>query len=189
MRHANESEVPVPRHADAFVGRFVIEPSPGGPLHGTSFAVKDVFDVAGWPTGCGNPTWRATHSAPKVSAAVVEQLLRAGARLVGKTCTDELAYSLDGRNFHDGAPINPAAPERLTGGSSSGAASAVAAKEIDFAVATLARVAGMVSGAGEAIFAVARTAGWIAHALEAYAGGGPLRPRAVYTGPPAIIDP
>ena len=55
--------------------------------------------------------------------------------------------------------------------------------------ATLARVAGMVPGAGEAVFAVARTAGWIAHALEAYAGGGPLRPRAVYAGPPAIIGP
>ena len=37
--------------------------------------------------------------------------------------------------------------------------------------------------------AVARTAGWIAHALEAYAGDGPLRPRAVYTGRPAVIDP
>ena len=57
---------------------------------------------------------------------------------------------------------------------------------IDFAIATLVRVAGMVRGAGEAIFAVARTAGWIAHALEAYSGPGPLRPRAVYTGrPPA----
>ena len=60
---------------------------------------------------------------------------------------------------------------------------------IDFAIATLARVAGMVRGAGEAIFAVARTAGWIAHALEAYAGPGPLRPRAVYTGRPAADDP
>jgi citrate synthase len=60
---------------------------------------------------------------------------------------------------------------------------------IDFAVATLVRVAGMVTGAGEAVFAVARTAGWIAHALEAYAGGGPLRPRAVYAGRPAIIEP
>jgi citrate synthase len=57
---------------------------------------------------------------------------------------------------------------------------------IDFAIATLARVAGMVRGGGEAIFAVARTAGWIAHALEAYAGPGPLRPRAVYTGPAAV---
>ena len=60
---------------------------------------------------------------------------------------------------------------------------------IDFALATLARVAGMVRGAGEAIFAVARTAGWIAHALEAYAGPGPLRPRAVYTGRPAVSNP
>ncbi|HTQ92762.1 MAG TPA: citrate synthase [Streptosporangiaceae bacterium] len=56
---------------------------------------------------------------------------------------------------------------------------------VDFAIATLARVAGMIRGAGEAIFAVARTAGWIAHALEAYDGPGPLRPRALYTGRPA----
>ena len=60
---------------------------------------------------------------------------------------------------------------------------------IDFAIATLVRVAGMVRGAGEAIFAVARTAGWIAHALEAYSGPGPLRPRAVYTGKPAADEP
>jgi citrate synthase len=57
---------------------------------------------------------------------------------------------------------------------------------IDFAVATLARVAGMITGSGEAVFAVARTAGWIAHALEAYAGPGPMRPRAVYTGRPPV---
>jgi len=60
---------------------------------------------------------------------------------------------------------------------------------IDFAIATLARVAGMVRGSGEAVFAVARTAGWIAHALEAYTGPGPLRPRAVYIGRPAASDP
>jgi citrate synthase len=59
---------------------------------------------------------------------------------------------------------------------------------VDFAIATLARVAGMIRGAGEAIFAVARTAGWIAHALEAYDGPGPLRPRAVYTGRPAADE-
>jgi citrate synthase len=53
---------------------------------------------------------------------------------------------------------------------------------IDFAIATFARVAGMTRGSGEAIFAVARTAGWIAHALEAYTAD-PIRPRAVYTGP------
>jgi citrate synthase len=47
----------------------------------------------------------------------------------------------------------------------------------------------MISGAGEAVFAVARTAGWIAHALEEYAREVPLRPRAVYTGPPARDAP
>jgi citrate synthase len=54
---------------------------------------------------------------------------------------------------------------------------------IDFALAVLTDVAGMITGAGEAVFAVARTAGWIAHALEEYARNTPLRPRAVYTGP------
>jgi amidase len=130
------NSVAPPRICDAFVERFVVEPEPAGPLRGTSFAVKDTFDVAGWPSGCGNPTWRATHSAAKVSAMAVRCLLSAGAQLVGKTRTDELAYSLDGCNFHEGAPRNPAAPERLTGGSSSGAASAVAARTIDFAVAS-----------------------------------------------------
>jgi citrate synthase len=63
------------------------------------------------------------------------------------------------------------------------------APNIDFAIATMARVAGMIRGSGEAVFAVARTAGWIAHALEAYEGPGPLRPRAVYTGRPAPAAP
>jgi citrate synthase len=63
------------------------------------------------------------------------------------------------------------------------------APNIDFAIATMARVAGMIRGSGEAVFAVARTAGWIAHALEAYAGPGPLRPRAVYTGRAAQAAP
>lgn len=122
--------------ADAFVERFVVEPQADGPLRGTSFAVKDLFDVAGRYTGCGNPTWRAGHAAATADATVVGLLLRAGARLLGKTRTDELAYSLEGRNFHEGAPLNPAAPERLTGGSSSGSASAVAAGAVDFAVGT-----------------------------------------------------
>jgi amidase len=125
-----------PAIAGAFVERFVVEPESDGPLRGTAFAVKDLFDVAGWPTSCGNPTWRATHALPQRNAMVVQLLLRAGARLVGKTRTDELAYSLEGSNVHEGAPINTAAPDRLTGGSSSGAASAAAAGAIDFAVAT-----------------------------------------------------
>ena len=60
---------------------------------------------------------------------------------------------------------------------------------IDFALATLVSVAGMIPGAGEAIFAVARSAGWIAHAMEEYAKNAPLRPRTVYTGPVTIPAP
>ncbi len=56
---------------------------------------------------------------------------------------------------------------------------------IDFALAVLASCAGMITGSGEAVFAIARTAGWLAHGLEEYAARTPLRPRAVYTGPPA----
>lgn len=128
--------VQAPPLADAFVRRFVIEPTASGRLRGTAFAVKDLFDVAGRHTACGNPAWRATHARAASHAEVVRRLLDAGARLEGKTRTDELAYSLEGCNFHEGAPLNPAAPSRLTGGSSSGAASAVAAGAVDFAVGT-----------------------------------------------------
>ena len=55
---------------------------------------------------------------------------------------------------------------------------------IDFALAAMADVAGLIRGAGEAVFAVARSAGWLAHALEEYARKTPIRPRAIYTGPP-----
>jgi amidase len=125
-----------PPVADAFVRRFTLEPTGSGRLRGLSFAVKDLFDIAGLHTGCGNPSWRATHGRATTHAAAVRRLLDAGARFEGTTRTDELAYSLEGCNFHEGAPLNPAAPSRLTGGSSSGAASAVAAGEVDFAVGT-----------------------------------------------------
>jgi citrate synthase len=58
------------------------------------------------------------------------------------------------------------------------------APNVDLALAALAHVAAMTHGAGEAIFAVARTAGWIAHALEEYDRNTPIRPRAIYVGPP-----
>ena len=59
---------------------------------------------------------------------------------------------------------------------------------VDFALATLASMTGMIPGAGEAIFVIARTAGWLAHALEEYQRGVPLRPRATYTGPERPMD-
>ncbi|TDB96137.1 hypothetical protein E1267_41270, partial [Nonomuraea longispora] len=57
-------------------------------------------------------------------------------------------------------------------------------RNIDFALAVLTAVGGMAAGAGEAIFAVARAAGWLAHAMEEYERGSLLRLRASYTGPP-----
>jgi citrate synthase len=63
---------------------------------------------------------------------------------------------------------------------------ALPAPNIEFALALLATVAGMIPGAGEAVFAIARTAGWLAHALEEYARATPIRPRGVYTGHAAI---
>ncbi|QHE76205.1 amidase [Hydrogenophaga sp. PBL-H3] len=117
-------------------GRFVIAPSASGPLSGLTFAAKDVFDVAGHPTGAGNPTWLATHAVPTEHSPVVAQLLGAGATLMGKVLTDELAYSLHGDNAHYGTPINSAAPECVPGGSSSGSCAAVAAHLVDFALGT-----------------------------------------------------
>jgi amidase len=120
----------------AFVETFNLEPTGCGQLDGLRFAVKDVIDIAGHKTGCGNPTWRETHPAPTVSAVCVEQLLAAGARCVGKTVTDELAFSLLGENHFYGTPLNPTAQDRLPGGSSSGSASAVACGLADFALGT-----------------------------------------------------
>lgn len=117
-------------------GRFVIEGAAIGPLAGLTFAAKDLFDVAGHPTGAGNPAWLATHPVPERSSPLVDALLAAGATLVGKTLTDELAYSINGDNVHYGTPRNVRAPGRVPGGSSSGSAAAVAAGLCDFALGT-----------------------------------------------------
>jgi amidase len=115
-------------------GRIRIEGAKTGPLAGLTFMAKDLFDVAGHGTSAGNPDWLATHAPAKAHSWAVQTLLDAGATLTGKTVTDELAYGLTGRNFHYGAPINPAAPDRITGGSSSGSVSAVAGGLADFAL-------------------------------------------------------
>src|ERR1700752_5163834 len=122
--------------SNAFVTTFDLPPTGSGPLEGLRFAVKDTIDVAGFKTGCGNPTWRDSRPAAVVHAVCVEQLLRAGTRCVGKTISDELAFSLLGENHFYGTPLNRAAPDRVPGGSSSGSASAVACGLVDFALGT-----------------------------------------------------
>jgi len=105
--------------------RFTLTGATGGPLAGVTFAAKDLYDVAGRPTTGGNPDWGRTHPVPTRHAPAVAALLDAGATLIGKTITDELAYGMTGRNFHFGTPVNGGASDRIPGGSSSGSGSAV----------------------------------------------------------------
>lgn len=108
----------------------------GGPLSGLTFAVKDLFDVAGVPTGGGNHDWAKANPVPARHAWAVQRLLDAGAELVGKTVTDEVSLGILGESAFDGTPLNSAAPERVPGGSSSGSAAAVAAGLCDTALGT-----------------------------------------------------
>jgi amidase len=110
--------------------------APDGPLTGITVAVKDIVDVAGVTTGLGNPDWLAAHEPAERHAPAVQLLLDAGATVIGKSHTDEFAWSLSGTNHHYGTPRNPAAPGRVPGGSSSGSASAVALGIVDLAIGT-----------------------------------------------------
>jgi amidase len=123
---------------DAFLPgpRWRVAPTAPGPLSGLTFAAKDLFDVAGTPTGAGNPDWARTHPVPQAHAWAVATLLQAGAELVGKTVTCEISLGILGFNQFFGTPANPAAPGCLPGGSSSGSASAVAAGACDIALGT-----------------------------------------------------
>lgn len=105
-----------------------------GPLAGLTFAAKDLFDIAGYPTGGGSPHLLAMSGIKGQTAPAVQRLLDAGARFVGKTHTDELAFSLNGKNAHFGTPLNGGAPDRVPGGSSSGSASAVSNGLCDLAL-------------------------------------------------------
>lgn len=105
-------------------------------LDGLSLAVKDLFHMKGLPTTAGNPTWLLTHAYPEVTNSTVIRLLEEGATFVGKTITDELAYSLNGQNKHYSTLDNPAASGRIPGGSSSGSAVAVSLLQADIGLGT-----------------------------------------------------
>lgn len=122
---------------EAFMNKKLrLEPTMSGSLSGYTFAVKDVFAVHGEKTSAGHPEWLRTHPENTANAPAIERLLRSGAALTGTTISDELMYSLHGDNVHYGMPVNPADPEAIPGGSSSGSASAAAAGSVDFALGT-----------------------------------------------------
>ena len=122
--------------SNAFVSTFTIQPHQPGILDNLTFAVKDNIDIAGFKTSNGSKPWLETHSPAKNTATCVEQLLNNGACCIGKTITDELTCSLEGESYFYGTPLNPKAPDRIPGGSSSGSASAVACGLVDFAIGT-----------------------------------------------------
>lgn len=107
-----------------------------GPLAGLTLGVKDIFDVAGHPTGGGNPEFPGASRIAAATAPSVQKLLDAGAAYLGKTQTEELTFSLMGQNVHFPHPVNPRARDRVTGGSSSGSAAAVAGGLCDIATAS-----------------------------------------------------
>lgn len=125
----------------AFIERFQLlpPPQPVPPiarhvLTDLTFAVGDMFDVEGHVTGFGNPDWLSTHEPAYRTAAAVSLVVSQGATCVGKTVVDELSYSITGENKHYGTPTNPSIPTRMPGGSSSGAAVAVASELVNFAL-------------------------------------------------------
>jgi amidase len=121
---------------DPFIEKFDLSYDSSGMLANLTFAVKDLIDIKNHITGCGNPLWKKEHLPATSHAICIDKLLHAGARCTGKTICDEFAFSLYGKNFFYGTPLNPRAPEHIPGGSSSGSASAVAGGMVDFALGT-----------------------------------------------------
>jgi aspartyl-tRNA(Asn)/glutamyl-tRNA(Gln) amidotransferase subunit A len=104
-----------------------------GLLAGVPVAVKDLMDVAGMPLSGGS---RALDGAPQTDAEVVARLKRAGAVVMGLANLHEFAYGITSDNPRFGRVVNPAAPDRIPGGSSGGSAAAVAAGIVRLAVGT-----------------------------------------------------
>jgi amidase len=118
-------------HGDPLVGA-----TAPGELSGQSVAVKDLFAVEGHAVGAGNPAWLAQAPREPRHAEAVRRLLANGAAVQGIAQTDEFAYSLAGTNLHHGTPPNPRAPGRISGGSSSGSASAVSTGQASIGLGT-----------------------------------------------------
>lgn len=139
---------------DALIAR---APKPNSlPLWGVPFAVKDNIDVAGLPTTCACPAF--THIAGK-NATVVEQLIAAGAIVVGKTNLDQFATGLNGTRSPYGIPRSVFDPDYISGGSSSGSAVAVAMGLASFSLGTDTAGSGRVPAAFNNIVGIKPTPG------------------------------
>ena len=104
-----------------------------GPLAGLEFAAKDCIAVRDLEMTCGVEGFSYV---PSTDAVVIERLLEAGADLVGKANMEAFAFGPTGEHSEYGTPVNPTAPNRVPGGSSSGSAAAVAGGLADFSLGT-----------------------------------------------------
>ncbi len=95
-----------------------------GPLLGVPLSIKDLIEVKGEITRCGNP--KLHHLPAQKDALIVQKLRKAGAIIVGKVQLHEIALGITGVNPHYKTPQNPYDPKRIPGGSSSGSAVSVA---------------------------------------------------------------
>ncbi len=129
---------------------------PAGPLYGVPFAVKDNIDVVGLPTTAACP---AFSYEPTRSATVVEQLVQAGAIVVGKTNLDQFATGLVGTRSPYGICASVFDPRYVSGGSSSGSAVAVASGQVAFALGTDTAGSGRIPAAFNALVGLKPTRG------------------------------
>lgn len=120
-----------PQRAWAYRPEQPLVGTPGGPLDGLTFSVKDLYGVPGWPL---HASTRAPVPDPG-NSTLVARLLELGATATGKTHLHEIALGITGMNGHGGT-THPHEPSRVPGGSSSGAAVSVALGQVDFALGT-----------------------------------------------------
>lgn len=121
----------------AFVDGFDgLGPTAEGPLSGVEAVVKDCFAVDGHTSSNGSVRWLETHGPARLNSWVVDELLAAGASIVGMGRMDQLAFSLVGDTAPGGAPVNPRHPDLFCGGSSSGTAAAVAGGRASLGIGT-----------------------------------------------------
>jgi amidase/aspartyl-tRNA(Asn)/glutamyl-tRNA(Gln) amidotransferase subunit A len=106
------------------------------PLRGVPYFAKDLFDVAGLPTGAGSTFLPQVRAVPAQDSPMIAALRSSGAALAGKTQLHEFAYGITGDNPHFGHCEHPRFPGRTAGGSSSGSAAVVSAGIVPFATGT-----------------------------------------------------
>ena len=150
------SNVWITKVDDEAIARAVDRVDPALPLAGRTFAVKDNIDVAGLPTTAACPDFAYT---PEHDAAVVTTLRAAGAVVAGKTNMDQFATGLNGTRSPHGPCRSVLAPDRISGGSSSGSAVAVAAGMVDFALGTDTAGSGRVPAACNGVVGLKPTVG------------------------------